>query len=275
MHTRIPTKLTQYLDRIHFEDSPALDLATLSKIHHQHLCHIPYENIDVQLQLPLDFDINRIFTKLVTHARGGWCYEMNGLLGWALKEIGFEVQRMSGAVMRAEKGQAQLGNHLVLEVRLDQPYLVDVGLGDGIREPIPLVQGSHTQGGLEYALEQLNDGYWRFHNHAYSNISSYDFLHETADESELLSKCKLLQSDPSSLFRKLLIAQRFTPQGIHVQVGRISTFIDETGRSTQIIDNLDTLHTHLAATFGLNVNLTPVWSKICKAHEQLMSSTTD
>ena len=111
--------LQQYFVRINYHDTPKVDFTTLAQIHHQHLLHIPYENLDVQLGRPLDFDITRIYEKLVINHRGGWCYEMNGLLQWALQEIGFTVTRMSGAVMRASQGDQQLGNHLVLQVDLD------------------------------------------------------------------------------------------------------------------------------------------------------------
>jgi arylamine N-acetyltransferase len=43
---------------------------------------------------------------------------MNGLLGWALEEIGFEVMYMSGGVARSTRGDSALGNHLVLLARL-------------------------------------------------------------------------------------------------------------------------------------------------------------
>ncbi len=86
--------LQQYFSRIHYDGTPKVDFPTLAQIHHQHLLHIPYENLDVQLERPLDLDTTRIFEKLVTNHRGGWCYEMNGLLEWALKEIGFTVTRI-------------------------------------------------------------------------------------------------------------------------------------------------------------------------------------
>lgn len=89
-------KLHDYLARIEYRGPLATDLACLSAIHRQHLLAIPYEDLDVQLGRPLDLDPERIFEKIVTGRRGGWCYEMNGLLCWALREIGFEVQRMVG-----------------------------------------------------------------------------------------------------------------------------------------------------------------------------------
>lgn len=90
------------------------------------------------LRRPVVLDLEANYTKIVCQRRGGWCYEMNAVMGWALKEIGFEVMRMSAGVMRVRAGDAQMDNHLCLLVRLDQPYLVDVGFGGSLTEPFPL-----------------------------------------------------------------------------------------------------------------------------------------
>ena len=92
--------LPAYLQRIQFRGEPRPDLATLKALHRQHLLHIPYENLDVQLGRPLDLDPAAAFDKLVRRRRGGWCYEMNGLLRWALETVGFEVLPMTGAIRR-------------------------------------------------------------------------------------------------------------------------------------------------------------------------------
>jgi N-hydroxyarylamine O-acetyltransferase len=72
----------------------------------------------VQLERRTGIGIDKAFEKIVSRGRGGWCYEMNGLLGWAREEIGFEVIYMSGGVARSTRGDSALGNHLVLLARL-------------------------------------------------------------------------------------------------------------------------------------------------------------
>ncbi len=263
--------LRHYLQRIEFSGTPKPDLDTLRQIHHQHLLTIPYENLDVQLSRPLDFDIERIFDKLVHRRRGGWCYEMNGLMGWALQQIGFDVTRMSGAVMRASQGDQQLGNHLVLEVNLEQPYLADVGLGDGVREPIPINPGSYRQGYLQHRLELMDDGFWRFHNHAYSNVDSFDFKHAPADEAELSSKCRWLQSAEESPFKMVFIAQRFTPEQIVVQLGKVFTVVAKNGRTSREINNLAEFTRHMRDTFGLHEDFSELWPQIEAAHERFFN----
>jgi N-hydroxyarylamine O-acetyltransferase len=262
-------KIDDYLARIHFEGEPRVDINTLRAIHHQHLLHIPYENLDVQLGRPLDFDLERIFDKIVTRHRGGWCYEMNGLLGWALGQIGFNVRRMAGAVMREEQGDGQLGNHLVLEVVLDQPYLADVGLGDGLREPVPIKAATHQQGQMEYRLESIADNYFRFHNQRHSNVPSFDFKHETANEQLLADKCHWLQTAEESPFKLAFIAQRFTPSGYVMQLGKMFTVVDASGKSTREIDDIESYNQHMVDTFGLQENFDELWPRIEATHERL------
>ncbi len=265
--------LSAYLNRVGFHATPRVDYATMAAIHHGHLLNIPYENIDVQSGTPLDFDLMRIFTKLVSAGRGGWCYEMNGLLGWALEQLGFEVRRMSGAVMREALGDVQRANHLVLEVLLDGvPYLVDVGLGDGLRYPIPIEAGTHEQGGLTYRLEPLADGYWRFHNHRLSNVRSFDFTHTTADEAELAAKCQWLQSDPASPFLQVLIAQRFAEDGIDMLLGRVLSRITPDGKTSRTLADIDELNSVASDVFAIPVNLAHLWPAIEAAHERMTAA---
>ncbi|KAJ3174617.1 hypothetical protein HK101_010875 [Irineochytrium annulatum] len=48
---------------------------------------------------PLKSDLRGIYRKLVEHHRGGFCYELNSLLCWALGELGYEVGRWSAKVI--------------------------------------------------------------------------------------------------------------------------------------------------------------------------------
>ena len=148
---------------------------------------LSYENLDIQLERPVDQDIERIFDKIVKNGRGGWCYELNGLLHWVLEEIGFDVSRCVVGVLRNERGDAILGNHLILLVQLDNLYLADLGLGDGIREPVPIKPGSYVQGELVFRLEKLDDGYWRFHNHGFGDPTSFDFKGRVSEFSHMRS----------------------------------------------------------------------------------------
>lgn len=209
------TRLAAYLQRIGYDGATAPDFATLVGVHRAHLLAIPYENIDVALRRPLTRDPAAAFDKIVARRRGGWCYEMNGLLAWALEEIGFDVTRLAGAVRRADFGDATRGNHLVLRVDLDRPYIADAGFGDGLLEPIPLAEGRYTQRGLTYRLEKLDARWWRFHNHEFGSASSFDFIDAPGDPALLDRQCLNLQAD-GSRFVASVILQRHTAEGLAI-----------------------------------------------------------
>jgi N-hydroxyarylamine O-acetyltransferase len=262
--------LQSYLDRIHFEGEPKADPETLIQLHRRHLLGISYENIDVQLRRPVDLDIRRIYTKIVEQGRGGWCYEMNGLMEWALTEIGFDVTRVNGGVMRAVRGDEALGNHLVLLVELDRTWLVDVGFGDGILDPVPLMEGPVEQRGFHYRLERLADGFWRFHNHDAGGAPSFDFFPRLADEALFREKCDLLQTAETSSFVMNLVCQRFVEDGYQIQLGRVAKQITPRGTRTRVLNSEGELLERLRLDFDLDVpELGAVWPRIVARHEAM------
>jgi N-hydroxyarylamine O-acetyltransferase len=263
--------VARYLERIGFRGPVRPDLDCLKGVHRGHLTAIAYENVDVQLGRRVDQDIERIFEKMVVNARGGWCYEMNGLLGWALGEIGFDVMRMTGGVGRTQRGDDALGNHLVLCVHLDQPYLADVGIGTGIPEATPLLPGSFAQDGREFALEPLGDGLWRFRNSEGAIPADFDFRFDSADEALLAATCEWLQSDPESMFRQNLMCFRLRADGTWMLLGRV--LVEPTGHK-RLLASVDELIETLAETFGvIDPELGDVWPQVCARHEELFGDT--
>jgi len=152
-----------YLARIWYTGPREPTLAVLHEVPLHRTCHIPYESLDVYLQCPVTQDIDTIFEKIVLGRRGGWCYEMNGLLAWALAELGFAVTRQVGAVQRSLGGDVAFGNHLVLKVTVDGAvWLADVVPGDGIAKPLFIRTGRYDElagrNHREFGLARLMDG---------------------------------------------------------------------------------------------------------------------
>jgi N-hydroxyarylamine O-acetyltransferase len=264
-------ELDAYFERIEFTDQPSVDLNTLINLQRQHLLSIPYENLDVQLGRLSDLDINRIYAKIVEQRRGGWCYEMNGILQWALEQIGFDVMRLNGGVLRAERGDDAMGNHLVLCVQLDEPWIVDVGLGDGPIGPYPLKPHAAEQQGFSYQLEQLEDC-WRFHNHPASSATSFDFYYRQANEDLFAEKCHWLSTAADSPFVKTLVCQRAVPGGYDVQTGRVVKRITSAGEQQHLINSAEELVESLMQRFGLDVpEAATLWDYLSEQHEKHFS----
>lgn len=263
-------RLEDYLIRIGYEGDVQPDFGCLTRIHRCHALTVPYENLDVQLERPLDQDLERIFHKIVTRRRGGWCYEQNGLLDWALSEIGFDVTRVAAAVARREYGDEKLGNHLILLVKLDKTYIVDLGLGDASRTPLPLVESTHQHGELAFRLERINEGYWRFHNHSFGDPTSYDFRQEAADESLLASKNQALQTSPDSIFVQNLAAHIMHENSITSLTGKVIRVKTSAGTTKTLLSSAKELETTLADIFGIeDPEIQSIWPKIQARHTAL------
>ena len=135
----------RYLDRIQAERPASLDLAALRGLMRAHLVAVPFENLDVFHQRPVRTDLAWSVPKIVDARRGGWCFEANGAFGALLASLGFEVRHLGAAVLL--NGPNTTLDHLCLEVRLDQPYLVDVGFGDTFISPLELNSSAEQDGG--------------------------------------------------------------------------------------------------------------------------------
>jgi N-hydroxyarylamine O-acetyltransferase len=266
--------LATYLHRIGFDGSVRPDLATLRALHRAHQYAIPFENLDVQLRRPVGLDLAAHYDKIVNRRRGGWCYEMNGVMGWALKQIGFDVIRMSAGVMRAQAGDAQLGNHLCLLVQLDQAYLVDVGFGGSLTEPLALTASDREDRPYRIGLSALDNSYWRFAERAHGDEEafSFDFRAAPADEALFAVKCQSLQTDPASPFTQNLVIQRRTAD-THLSLrGRVLVTTHARRIEKRMLNSADELVATLRDSFDLNVpEVVMLWPSICARHEALFT----
>lgn len=260
--------IESYLARIGIERPRQADLAALRAIHRAHLLAIPYENLDVQLGTRLTTSPSDAFEKLVRRKRGGWCYEMNGVLGWALEQLGFRVTRGAGAVMREVSGDQVIGNHLVLRVDLDEcVYLADAGFGDGPIEPFAVAERSFSDGRFEFALSDIGNGWWRLHNHPLGAAKSFDFTLQRGSEDQLARLCDFLQTAPVSPFVQNLVCQRHTTDGLVVLRGKVLRRITPVETKERILASADELVSVLESAFGLHVpEAATLWPKIQERH---------
>jgi N-hydroxyarylamine O-acetyltransferase len=272
INVRLVLNIEAYLDRIGLSRPAVADLSSLTAIHRAHLLAIPYENLDVQLRRPLTLDPAATFDKIVGHGRGGWCYEMNGLLGWALDQLGFRVTRCAGAVSRQERGPSVIGNHLVLKVELDEGlYLADVGFGDGPIDPIRIVPGDFTSHGFAFALTCVDDDWWRVHNRVQGREQTFDFTLRAADESLLAEQCRFLQTSEQSSFLQNLVAQHHTSAGVTTLRGRVLRRTTPFGRTERLLESAADFTAALEAEFGLDVpEAAGLWPAIVARHEEVL-----
>lgn len=257
-------RLQAYLSRIGYDGPLALDFQTLRALHRAHLLAISYENLDIHLGVPLTLDEEHIFEKIVSARRGGWCYEMNGLFAWALRELGFNVTLLGGAVNRQENGDRANLNHLVLLVALERPYLADVGFGNGFLEPLPLEEGMYQQGFLDYRLSR-EGARWIFRNHAYGG-AGFDFSLDPYRLADFSARCHELQTSPESGFVRVTVCHRFTPHGLVSLRGAVLRTLTREGNHEQLIDDPATYRQVLREQFDLHVDTSRLWPNVWQRH---------
>ena len=266
--------LQDYLKRIAYDGDTAPSLSVLKGLLAHHVRSVPFENLDVQFGASLSTDPAAAYKKIVVNSRGGWCYEQNGLFGWALSEIGYDVTRVAAAVMRVERGDVSQANHLCLLVNpvdSNQTFLVDAGFGGSMIAPIPLAESEHQQAPFRIGLRKTEDGHWRFWEDLGKGEFSFDFLHETADEDALTDKCNFLQTDPSSGFVQNLVAQIRLPDQHKTLRGRVFSVATSSSIETTILSSAVELLAVLRDEFRLDVPaVRDLWPRIEERHEELM-----
>lgn len=205
--------LGAYLRRVGLAAPPAADLAGLRTLHFAHATTIPFENLDIQLGLPIRLDLASLQAKLVARRRGGYCFEHNTLFLAVLKALGFAVIACEA---RVRLGALELlpRTHMLLLVKLEgATWLCDVGFGgEGLLQPVPLDGEPHGQflntyrvaaeGGLR-VLQSFRDGAWE---------DLYAFVPEERFAIDFVLANHYTSTHPDSRFLTTLTAQLPGPE---------------------------------------------------------------
>lgn len=208
-------ELGLYLQRMGYRGSLQPTLEALRSLHIQHLEALPFENLDVLGHRPIVLDEEAFFDKLVRGNRGGLRHELNGLFAALLRTLGFQVTYLSARVSAAgEWSTAPEFDHLVLEVALEERWLVDVGFGDSFDEPLPLVPGRWPTAGRMFVLERRGEE-WGLAREEPDGTCPwlYAFSRVPRRLEDFAERCQYHQSSPDSSLGRELLCTRKTPRG--------------------------------------------------------------
>ncbi len=260
--------LEPYLTRIGYHGPRRPDLDTLTAVHRAHLTTIAYENLDIHLGRVLTLDIVQIYDKIVRRGRGGWCYEMNTLLAWALGELGFEVTILGAAVEPLTDEDRQHLDHMALRVTLDEPWLLDAGFGNAFLEPLPLHEGLYQQGNHTFQLQRRGD-YWCFKNHIHGGVG-FEFLLQPRTIEEFGARCTWLQTSPQSPFVQKTVCHRlYSDYSIQSLRGMVLTTVNADGKTQHVIETLEGYGEALTQIFALRLHhdeIVQLWEKAWPTH---------
>lgn len=168
-------KVEKYFKRIGLEMPKTIvpDGELLKKLHFAHCTTVPYENLDIIRGIPLRLDDEGLYRKVVEEGKGGYCFELNGLFAWLLRELGYKVTEYASRYLRGESS-IPMRRHRVLKVEaIDGVYCADVGIGEVCpRYPLQLIEGVEQRQfdecyrfdkdeALGWVLMDLYKGQWR------------------------------------------------------------------------------------------------------------------
>ena len=247
--------LPSYLARIGFTGPLEPTRAVLQQLHLAHATHIPFENLDVLMGVPIPLDVARLQTKLVHGQRGGYCFEHNILFWAVLQRAGFQVRPLAARV-RYKTHRILPRTHMLLLVEgVGQPLIADVGFGgDGPLLPLDLVSDVPVQhlhwmyrlvaAGDSWTLQTQDAGVW---------IDLYTFDLQRQEFPDLEMAHYYTATHPNSRFRHTLAVQCIR-DGQRLSLRNRELAIDTgTSKSTRILADHAEVGRVLVAEFGLAV----------------------
>jgi N-hydroxyarylamine O-acetyltransferase len=213
--TATSSALVPYLRRLGVDGRPSATLETLVDLHRRHLATVPYENLEIMLGRPPAVDPAVSLARIGETGRAGYCFHQNGALEVALRELGFEVTRRHGHVWTADEHRSGTDlNHLVLMVTglptPDNPggrWWPDVGLGEGVGDPLPLVPGSYGEGALAVAIETVDEDGWSYRHHGSGSFRGVEVRDLPIDAAAVQIAHTRLSTPPDGQFTGVLVVQ--------------------------------------------------------------------
>lgn len=197
-----------YLRRIGLSERPSAPTAeALTLLQKSHLYTVPYENMDILEGIPLSLRVEDLYGKVVTRHRGGYCFELNELFGWLLRQLGYTVTDYFARFLRGEP-EIPMRRHHVLKVEggeLDGAYVADVGVGTGSPTFPPRLTLGEEQvlDGIRYrftrdellgwVLEEFYHGGW---------APVYSFTEEPQLPVDFVAASFYCEKSPDSIFNK-------------------------------------------------------------------------
>ncbi|GAA3653611.1 arylamine N-acetyltransferase [Nonomuraea antimicrobica] len=275
-----------YLRRLGLPDPLRFPVSAdgLRTLHRAHVEKVSYEALEIWLGRSTTVDPRESAERII-RGRGGYCYHLNGAFSALAGALGYDVVRHVGGVQKRGGAPEVDASHLVLTVRGlpsgDNPggeWLVDVGLGDALHEPLPLVAGTYRQGPFQYVLRasEVAPGGWRFDHDPNGSFDGMDFATEPAEMSAFTGMHRHLTTSPESGFVRVAAVQRRDAYGVDSLRGLHLTRLGA-GAHSVTLDTSRDYYAALADVFLLPLDdvsaeeKDELWRKVNKAHENWLT----
>lgn len=231
-------EVEKYLKRINYQGSCVPDLQNLQMLIRAHLETVPFENLDfVGNGRELSLDLLELYQKIVENRRGGVCFELNGLFGWLLKQLGYECYFVGVRVQWHFPVIRPLSHQGIIVEAEGKRCYCDVGFGGPGPKGILDLESSEVQdieheefrvikekgGGycgpgygniLTYRIQRMEKGGWQ-------DILVFDDVPMHPDDFRIL--CHYYTNSSQSRFMDERVINLCQPQGSLALTGNIFT----------------------------------------------------
>lgn len=212
------TKVQQFLQRIGISPDTPIEHTEqfLGQIQTNCVLSIAYENLDILAGRALDLSPDALFNKIVLHHRGGYCFEVNGLLAYMLREMGFTVSERFARFLRGESTVPMRRHRIVIVTLNGTDYLLDIGVGQiAPRLPLQVVEGEvQTQNDERYRFRKDPVHGWVLCDLYHDSWRDYIcFTDDPAYDIDFVQPSFFCEAHPDSIFNKKPMLAIKTPDG--------------------------------------------------------------
>ena len=243
-----------YLDRISYHGPLAPTAETLRALQVAHLQTVPFENLSIHACQPIVLDDQALFDKVIHRRRGGFCYELNGLFAALLRELGFQVTKLSAGVARGDGTFGPDFDHMALQVDLEERWLADVGFGDSFRDPLRLDErGEQPEGVRTFRIDEDGDHLLLLRRDGPGQPwqPQYRFTLQSHEYPDYAGMCHFHQTSPESHFTRQTVCSLATADG-RVTLSGMKLIITKGGeRQERVLENAEEQKALLREVFGV------------------------
>jgi N-hydroxyarylamine O-acetyltransferase len=260
-------------------DWPSVD--ALFALHRSHAERVAYETFWIHLGERVSIDAESSVRRVAGGLRGGYCFHLNGALASVLGSLGYAVSLHVGGVHGAAGlVPSDMGNHVALIVSSqpcasnpDGVWYLDVGLGDGLYEPIPLVQGEYVQAGMSFGLDRTSSGDWHLRHDPDGSFAGVTIVATPTEIDVFSNRHEFNATSPHSPFAKTVTAQLRTASGVNIVRGKVVSRRASSLSSSETIETFADWVQLLGDDFGVKLNsrdhgVVGLWDRVSRAHDQ-------
>ncbi len=248
-------QLSAYFARIKAGEATS-SLGALTEIQRAHRLAIVFENLDIPLGRGIGLAPERLFDKLVTRRRGGYCFEQNALLLGMLQALGFEARPLLARVW-LHATETPPRTHTLNLVQVDgEDYIADGGFGGSYVPPMPLIADEvvKTPDGARHRLVRAGEHGWMLQRDAGTGWQrQYSFTTEKVWPADLEVANHWTATRPDTRFTTLRIVSGTLPDG-YVSLSDRTFTVNRLGvPEAREIESADEYRRTLSETFGLEL----------------------